>query len=120
VALGPKPRTYGISINKKVKRLAMKSALSSKVAADEMLVLDSINLDAIKTKTMAKMFADINAGKKVLVGVYEYNTNKLTGVELVDAAAVINSELEVSAEEYVHAFILGDDVKPATYDRIKK
>ena len=54
IALGPKPRTYGISINKKVKRLAMKSALSSKVAADEMLVLDSIKLDAIKTKEMAK------------------------------------------------------------------
>src|SRR5574344_2128983 len=47
IALGPKPRTYGISINKKVRRLAMKSALSSKVAADEMIVLDSIKLDAI-------------------------------------------------------------------------
>ena len=48
VALGPKPRTYGIDVNKKVRRLAMKSALSSKVAADEMIVLDSVKLDAIK------------------------------------------------------------------------
>ena len=64
IALGPKPRTYGISINKKVRRLAMKSALSSKVAADEMIVLDSIKLDAIKTKEMANMLAAIKAGNR--------------------------------------------------------
>ena len=73
IALGPKPRTYGISINKKVRRLAMKSALSSKVAAEEMIVLDSIKLDAIKTKAMAEMFAAIKAGKKVLVVLPENN-----------------------------------------------
>ena len=73
IALGPKPRTYGISINKKVKRLAMKSALSSKVAADEMIVLDSVNLDAIKTKEIAKMFEAIKAQKKVLVVLPENN-----------------------------------------------
>ena len=77
------------------------------------------NVRKVNGKPVINLMGDY-AGKKVLVGVYEYNTNKLTGVELVDAAAVINSELEVSAEEYVHAFILGDDVKPATYDRIKK
>lgn len=73
IALGPKPRTYGISVNKKVKRLAMKSALSSKVAADEMLVLDSIALDSIKTKTMAEMLTAIKAGKKTLVVLPENN-----------------------------------------------
>ena len=88
VALGPKPRTYGISINKKVKRLAMKSALSSKVAADEMLVLDSINLDAIKTKTMAKMFADINAGKKVLVVLPENNEVAYKSIRNIEGAKV--------------------------------
>ena len=44
IAHGPKPREYGFSINKKVRRLAMKSALSSKVAAEEMVVLDSLQL----------------------------------------------------------------------------
>ena len=73
IALGPKPRTYGISINKKVRRLAMKSALSSKVAANEMLVLDSIALDSIKTQAMAKVLSAINAGKKVLVVLPENN-----------------------------------------------
>ena len=73
IALGPKPRTYGIDVNKKVRRLAMKSALSSKVAADEMVVLDSVKLDAIKTKEIAKMFEAIKAQKKVLVVLPENN-----------------------------------------------
>ena len=49
VALGPKPRDYSYSLNKKEKRLAMKSALSSKVAESEMVVVDSIALEAYKT-----------------------------------------------------------------------
>ena len=73
IALGPKPRTYGISINKKVRRLAMKSALSSKVAADEMIVLDSFNMDAIKTKEAANVLAAIKAGKKALIVLPEKN-----------------------------------------------
>ncbi len=73
IALGPKPRTYGIDVNKKVRRLAMKSALSSKVQADEMIVLDSVNLDAIKTKEIAKMFEAIKTQKKVLVVLPENN-----------------------------------------------
>ena len=67
IAHGPKPREYGFSINKKVKRLAMKSALSSKVAAEELVVLDSFKLDAIKTKEVAKVFAALETGKKVLL-----------------------------------------------------
>ncbi len=67
IALGPKPRTYGFSINKKVRRLAMKSALSSKVAADEMTVLDSFGLDAIKTSAAAAVLGAVNAGKKTLI-----------------------------------------------------
>ena len=73
ITFGPKPRAYGFSINKKVRRLAMKSALSSKVAAEEMIVLDSIALDAIKTQAIVKMLAAINAGKKVLVVLPENN-----------------------------------------------
>ncbi len=73
IALGPKPRTYSISINKKVRKLAMKSALSSKVAADEMIVLDNIALDAIKTQDMVKALGAVNAAKKVLVVLPENN-----------------------------------------------
>lgn len=67
IALGPKPRKYKVSLNKKVKRLAMKSALSSKVAADEMLVLNKVELESIKTKTVAEMLTKLKTGKKVLI-----------------------------------------------------
>lgn len=67
IAHGPKPREYGIDVNKKVKRLAMKSALSSKVAENEMIVVDSLSMDAIKTKEMAEVLAAVNAGKKTLI-----------------------------------------------------
>ena len=73
IALGPKPRTYGISINKKVRKLAMLSALSSKVAEKEMIILDKIELEAIKTQDMVKALAAIKAGKKVLVVLPENN-----------------------------------------------
>ena len=52
IALGPKPRTYTIKLNKKVKRVALKSALSSKVAENNIIVLDEINFSEIKTKKM--------------------------------------------------------------------
>ena len=67
IALGPKPRDYSFDVNKKVKRLAMKSALSSKVAAKEMIVLDDFGLDAIKTKEVADVLAAIKAGQKTLI-----------------------------------------------------
>ena len=67
IALGPKPREYGIDVNKKVKRLAMKSALSAKVAANEMIVLDGFGLDAIKTKDVAAVLEAVKADKKTLI-----------------------------------------------------
>lgn len=67
IAHGPKPRDYGFSINKKVRRLAMKSALSTKVAENEMLVVDGLKLDAIKTKEMTKIISNLETGKKVLI-----------------------------------------------------
>lgn len=67
IALGPKPRTYKVNLNKKVKRLAMKSALSSKVAADEMKVVNKIELEAIKTKEVVEMLAKLKTGKKTLI-----------------------------------------------------
>lgn len=67
IALGPKPRTYGISINKKVRRLAMKSALSSKVVAEEMMVVNKVELEDIKTKAMVEMLTKLKAAKKTLI-----------------------------------------------------
>lgn len=67
IALGPKPRSYRVSINKKVKRLAMISALSSKVAAGELIVVDNIALDEYKTKKMVAFLSAVGADKKALI-----------------------------------------------------
>lgn len=67
IALGPKPRDYSYTINKKVKRLALKSALSSKVQANELKVLDSLTVEEFKTKTIVGMLSAIESGKKVLI-----------------------------------------------------
>lgn len=62
IALGPKPRSYRFTVNKKLRRLAMKSALSSKVKEGEMIVLDSITLSEYRTKDIVKMLGAIGAG----------------------------------------------------------
>ena len=67
IALGPKPRTYKVNLNKKVKRLAMKSALSTKVADEEIKVVNKIELDAIKTKEMVEVLTKLKAAKKTLI-----------------------------------------------------
>ena len=73
IAHGPKPREYGISVNKKVKKLAMQSALSSKVLENKLIVLDSLDLSEIKTKEMAKVFSSVEAGKKAMIVLPEKN-----------------------------------------------
>ena len=67
IALGPKPRKYKVELNKKVKRLAMKSALSTKVADEEMMVVNKIELEGIKTKAIVEMLAKLKAAKKKLI-----------------------------------------------------
>ena len=67
VALGPKPRDYRYRINKKVRLLAMKSALTAKVAAKEFIVLDELKMEAIKTAEMAKVLKAVNAEKALIV-----------------------------------------------------
>ena len=76
VALGPKPRKYKMSVNKKVKKIANCSALSDKVAGGNMIVVDSITADSYKTKTMVDMLSSIGAGKKSLIVLVD-NDNKV-------------------------------------------
>lgn len=73
VALGPKPRSYGFCVNKKVKRLAMKSALSDKTAKEELKLLESLPLTEIKTKEIIKVLGALGAEKKVLIVLPEKN-----------------------------------------------
>jgi large subunit ribosomal protein L4 len=67
VALGPKPRSYRLALNKKVKRLALKSAFSSKVLDGDMIVVEKIEAAEYKTKTMAAMLKALGANRKALV-----------------------------------------------------
>ena len=67
VALGPKPRDYGYTLNKKVRRLAMKSALSTKVIDNNLIVLDALTLDSYKTKTVVEMLKALGVEGKALI-----------------------------------------------------
>lgn len=75
VTFAPKPRDYSYKVPKKVKKLAMKSALSSKVENNEIIILDELNLSEPKTKEMVKILNNINAGKKALIVMDEKNAN---------------------------------------------
>ena len=67
VAFAPKPRDYSYTLNKKVKRLALKSALSAKAAENEIVVVDGLKMDEIKTKAFAQFLQKLGVGKKALV-----------------------------------------------------
>lgn len=75
IALGPKPRTYTIKLNKKVKRVALKSALSSKVSENNMIVLDEINFSEIKTKNMVEVLKNLNLDTTALIVLGDKNEN---------------------------------------------
>ena len=67
IVFAPKPRSYRYSVNKKVRRLALKSVLSAKAAEGNVIVVDGLNLDEIKTKTMKAFLDAVGAGKSVVV-----------------------------------------------------
>ena len=73
VVFAPKPRSYRVTINKKVRQLAIKSALSAKVASGDLVVVDSIVAEAYKTKVMAEMLSNVGAKKKALVVLADNN-----------------------------------------------
>ena len=67
IVFAPKPRSYRTSLNKKARRLALKSALSAKAAAGNVLVVDGLKLDEVKTKTMQGFLNALEAGKPVVI-----------------------------------------------------
>ena len=75
VALGPKPRDYRYTLNKKVRRLALKSALSSKVQDNEIIVLDALSCDEIKTKQITNLLKNLNVNEKALIVLPENDKN---------------------------------------------
>ena len=67
VALGPKPRDYRYSVNKKIKRIALKAALSSKVQTNDIIVVDGLKMEEVKTAKIASMLKALNAEKALIV-----------------------------------------------------
>jgi len=96
VALGPKPRDYRFRLNKKLRKLAMKSALSSKVQNGELIVLDELVLNEIKTKEVAKILSNVNAAAKALIVLPEKNDNiYLSARNLADVETTFVDTLNV-------------------------
>ena len=112
IALGPKPRSYRVELNKATKRTAMFSALSSKVAGGEMIVVDTITASEYKTKAMVNMLAAIGAGKKALIVLPEVNSfvikscDNIEGVKTtqwntINVYDILNCDTLVVAKEAV-------------------
>lgn len=94
VVFGPKPRSYKFKINRKVGRLALKSALSTKIIDNEFMALDTIKMDAPKTKEMVKVLANLEAPAKTLIVMDQIDenvarsANNIPGVKLLEANRV--------------------------------
>ena len=89
IALGPKPRSYSYTVNKKERRLALKSILSSKVTENELTVVDKLEVKEIKTKTMVKALADLKVEGKTLIVLPENNQNVFMSARNIEGVKTI-------------------------------
>ena len=119
VVFAPKPRDYRMSFNKKLKRVALKSALSSKVAADKLVVLDSLTLEQAKTKEMVKVLANLKLNNALIVlpendvnviraarnipGIASTTVGTLNTYEVLKYNAVLITKAAVAKVEEVYA-----------------
>lgn len=113
IALGPKPRDYGYTLNKKERRLGMKSALSVKVADENMVVVDNIAMDEFKTKAMVEMLKALNVEGKALIVTAEADAkviksaNNIPGVK----TATVNTLCVYDILNYDKFIVSSDAVK---------
>ncbi len=114
IALGPKPRDYGYVLNKKVKIVALKSALSSKVAEQEIIVVDDINMTEIKTKTVDTMLKNLNVESKALIVTCDKNDNVVKSAKNIPG---VSTAFTGSLNVYE---ILGHDKLIITKDAVTK
>jgi large subunit ribosomal protein L4 len=114
VALGPKPRDYSYSLNKKVKRLALKSALSSKVVDSTLIVVDSLTLDSYKTKAVVNTLKALGADKKALIVMLEVDKKVIKSANNIPG---VKTTLVNTLNVYD---ILNHDNMVVTVDAVKK
>ena len=91
IALGPKPRSYKYTVNKKERRLAIKSILSSKVLEKELTVVDKLELKEIKTKSMVKALAALKVEGKTLIVLPETNKNVVMSARNIEGVKTISA-----------------------------
>ncbi|MCL2169968.1 MAG: 50S ribosomal protein L4 [Defluviitaleaceae bacterium] len=111
VIFAPKPRDYSFKLNKKVKRLAMKSALSSKLAAGKLIVVDELKLGQVKTQEMAKVLGNLKVRKPLIVMGEDSNKEvlsarnipgaKTSGVNTINVYDIIKHDNLVITKEAV-------------------
>lgn len=113
VAFAPKPRSYRYTLPKKVRRLAMKSALTSKVQNNEMIVLNALDMNAPKTKEFVQILKNINANKKALIVTAENNDNVIKSARNIEgvATATVNTINVYDILKYDSFIITADAVK---------
>lgn len=114
VAFAPKPRSYKYTLPKKVRRLAMKCALSSKVQNNEIIVLDALTMDAPKTKEFVAILNNIKASRKALVVTAEKNENVIKSARNIEG---VRTALVNTLNVYD---ILNHDTFVITTDAVKK
>lgn len=89
IALGPKPRSYKYTVNKKERRLAIKSILSAKVLEKELTIVDKLELNEIKTKNMVKALSDLKVTGKTLIVLPEKNENVYRSAKNIEGVKTI-------------------------------
>lgn len=113
IAFGPKPRDYSYKVPKKVRRLALKSVLTSKVQENEIIVIDHLDFNSPKTKDMVNLLAKLNADKKALIVMDEKNINVIKSSKNIPhvETALVNTMNVYDILKYNSFIITKDAVK---------
>ena len=118
VAFAPKPRSYSYVLNKKVKRLALKSVLSAKAAAGEVIVIDSINMDSIKTKAFRGFLDAVKCDGKAVVITPEVNENVIKSARNIPGVLTTTAKI-LSVYDMVNAkYLVIDQAALATIEEV--
>lgn len=91
IVFGPTPRDYGFKMPRKMRRLALRSALSSKVASNEVFALETLTFDSIKTKSFKEMLTGLNLDNKVLFVVSEFEENTLLSGRNIPGVTIVET-----------------------------
>ena len=113
IALGPKPRSYTYKVNKKEKRLAVKSVLSSKVMENELVVVDKLAFDEIKTKNMANALSNLKVEGKALILLPEKNENVQKSARNIEGVktSLVNTINVYDLLKYTNLVVTLDTIK---------